>query len=141
MLFTRGEASSLNCPKFTKICPFLLTIFACPGNYADIWPIISQIFRYQPPGFFVFHPLFPFRLVTKWLLHLERKRRDTIICTFTSWYYIVDQKIVQNSQAVRKTFNLRPLWFINQGQKFSRTCCFCKMMVQYNIEKAISGKI
>ena len=28
--------SPFNCPKFTKICPFLFTLHACPGNYADI---------------------------------------------------------------------------------------------------------
>ena len=32
--YLRG--SSLNCPKFTKTRPFLLTLCACPGNYADI---------------------------------------------------------------------------------------------------------
>ena len=26
----------LDCPKFTKICPFLFTQYACPGNYPDI---------------------------------------------------------------------------------------------------------
>ena len=45
MLFRR---SSLNCPKFTKTCSFLLTLYACPGNYDDILPIISQIYRYYP---------------------------------------------------------------------------------------------
>ena len=28
--------SSLNCPKFTKMCPFLFKLYACPDNYADI---------------------------------------------------------------------------------------------------------
>ena len=45
MLFRR---SSLNCPKFTKTCSFLLTLYACPGNYDDILPIIIQIYRYYP---------------------------------------------------------------------------------------------
>ena len=30
---------------------------------------------------------------------------------------------------------MRPFWFINQEQKFSQTCCFCKIMVQSNIKK------
>ena len=46
--------SSLNCPKFTKVCPFLFTLYACSGNYADIWPIISQIHRCQPQACFCF---------------------------------------------------------------------------------------
>ena len=28
--------SSLTCPKFTKICPFLFTLYARSGNYIDI---------------------------------------------------------------------------------------------------------
>ena len=31
---------------------------------------------------FVFHPLFPFRLVMKLLLNLKREQRGTIVCTF-----------------------------------------------------------
>ena len=49
-----GGGSFLNCHKFTKICPFLFTLYACPGKYADISPRISQIYRYQPQGCFCF---------------------------------------------------------------------------------------
>ena len=33
------------------------------------------------------------------------------MCMFTSWYYIIDQKIFQNSQVVKKKLNLK-----NQGK-------------------------
>ena len=55
-------------------------------------------------------------------------------------------KIVQNSHLVKKKLNLKnqevllAFWFINQEQKFSQTCCFCKIMVQSNIKKAIPDK-
>ena len=49
-----GGGTFLNCHKFTKICPFLFTLYACPGKYADISPRISQIYRYQPQGCFCF---------------------------------------------------------------------------------------
>ena len=31
----------------------------------------------------------------------------TTICTFTPWHYITDQKIIQNSQVVKKKLNLK----------------------------------
>ena len=46
--------SSLVWPKFTNIRPFLFTIYACPDNYADIWPRISQIYRYHTHWHFYF---------------------------------------------------------------------------------------
>ena len=33
-------------------------------------------------------------------------KEGTIICAFTSWYCIIDQKIVQHSQEVNKKLNL-----------------------------------
>ena len=53
--------SSLNCPKFTKICPFSFSLYACSDNYADISPIISQIYRYQPQGWFCFSSFISFQ--------------------------------------------------------------------------------
>ena len=37
----------------------------------------------------------------------KQNKGHTIICTFTSWYYIIDQKIIQNSQVVKKKLNLK----------------------------------
>ena len=39
-----------------------------------------------------------------------RTIRGTIIYTFVSWYYIINQKIIQNSKVIKKKLNLK-----NQG--------------------------
>ena len=72
----------------------------------------------------------------------------TIICTFTPLYYIIDQKIIQNNQVVKKKLNLkfknfywlRPFWFKIQGQNFSQRCCFRKVTVENNIKKTFPEK-
>ena len=38
---------------------------------------------------------------------VNRTNERTIICTFTSWYYIINQKIIQNKQVVKKKLNLK----------------------------------
>ena len=51
---------------------------------------------------------------------INRTIGGTIICSFTPWYYIVDQKIIQNSQMVKKKLNLninRAFLFHNSGTK------------------------
>ena len=60
--------TSFNCPIFSKTCSFLFTLYACWGNYVDIWPRINQFYRYQPLE--CFSALLCFRLVMKWLLNL-----------------------------------------------------------------------
>ena len=62
--------TSLNYLKFNKTCSFLFTLYASWGNYVDIWPRISQIYRYQPQGPSLIRP----RLVMKRLLNLQTER-------------------------------------------------------------------
>ena len=38
---------------------------------------------------------------------VNRTNERTIICIFTSWYYIINQKIIQNKQVVKKKLNLK----------------------------------
>ena len=59
-------SKSLNCPRITKICSFLFTLYTCSGNYVDTWPRISQIYRYQPQA----SSLIRFTRVMIWLLNL-----------------------------------------------------------------------
>ena len=47
---------------------------------------------------------------------INRTNGGTIIYRFTPWYYIINQKIIQNIQVVKKKLNLKkpiePFWFI-----------------------------
>ena len=52
--------SYLNYPNFTKTCSFSFTLYVYPGNYADIWPRINKIYRYQPQGCFCFSSFISF---------------------------------------------------------------------------------
>ena len=69
---------------------------------------------------------------------INRTIGGTIVCRFTPWYCIINQKIIiQNSQVIKKKLNLKePFWLISQGQIFSQTCCFWKMIAQNNIYKS-----
>ena len=62
---------------------------------------------------------------------INRMIGGTIICRFTPWYYIINQKIIQ---VVKLEKSREPFGFKTQVQKFSQTCCF-HMIVQNNILK------
>ena len=83
---------TFHCPTFTKIYPFLLTLYACRGNYVDIWPRISQIYLYQPQSvsfFILTWFLTSYKMIIK---PINRTIGGTTICRFTPWYCIVNQK-------------------------------------------------